>query len=501
MSINVVSQRNQRTIPMERELNIQELITLYADGGTTPEQERVLFNTIADDSELQREFRTAMKIQSLLTPESDDISEQIDTALFARLGIGEERKKRGLILPLFSSMRLAMNGYQAVGVRWSKAALVLIALGIGVWKGNQLIDTTSSSPSLSSEYSSSMSKPKELAPSISKQESNPLAPKASLPMTKEKPFEYRSSSHRHSTIVSNTANSHPVQPASSTNSLVRDNAIKIDSYQQQNLSQQQSKDFTASSNAIEKTEDKPIAIAPTLIQPPTRNTPSVVLKPEVPTTEQNPAEQQAFQQAISDNQAITAIANNTTASRFSLEARGGQNISSSAGSNVGLNNFSLSAMYRISENNWAGLFVGTSSSALIGSSSVFASSTSNRTDTPDPDITNSPTGPNSGLFKELRANKEADSLSNITPGVWFGAAFEHRFGNRYNIIRPTTRLAVGAWGVRPFSRANVGVAVRILRNVNTTLGFEGTMMYEPRGVYSKGWESGIGGVAGLSVEF
>lgn len=487
---------------MERELNIQELITLYADGATTPEQERVLFTIIAQDSELQREFRTAMKIQSLLTPESDDISEQIDTALFTRLGIGEERKKRGLILPLFSSMRLAMNGYQAVGVRWSKAALVLIALGIGIWKGNQLIDNNSGSPSLSSEYSSSISKPKELAPSISKQESNSLSPNSpSLPITKEKPVEYHSSSHRNSTITENIANSHPVQSTSSTNSVVRDNAIKIDSYQQQNLSQQQSKDFTSSSNAIEKTEDKPVAIAPTLIQPPTRNTPSVVLKPEVLTTERNPAEQRTFQQAISDNQAITAMVNNDGTSKFSFEARGGQNISSSAGSNVGLNNFSLSAMYRIGENNWAGVFVGTSSSALIGSSSVSATPTSNQTDTPDPDMTNSPTGPDFELYKQLKANKEADSLSTITPSVWFGAAFEHRFGNQYNIIRPTTRLAVGAWGVRPFSRANVGVAVRILRNVNTTLGLEGTMMYEPRGTFSKGWESGIGGVAGLSIEF
>jgi hypothetical protein len=487
---------------MERELNIQELITLYADGATTREQERVLFNAIADDSELQREFRTAMKIQSLLTPESDDISEEVDTALFTRLGIGEEKKKRGLILPLFSSLRLAVNGYQAVGVQWSKAALILIALGVGVWKGSEFMGNEKQSSLQSTQHYSSESKSSKLVASTSKQGLH-LSPQNEIFSSKQ--VDRTSSNGHSSNRVSTTtekssaiqtkqflASNNPQEHTTATNLGTTTNA---NSYQK--TTQQQSQTLADNSTTIEKIEDRKV-ITPTVTSSSLVNTPSVVLNPNVQLKERTLAEQRPFQQSISENPAVST-ANSTSTTRFSFEARGGQNISSSAGSNVGLNNFSLSAMYRISDNDWAGVFVGTSSSAVAASISGNQLTTKN--DSPDPDLNGLPAGPDFGSNMQLRASKEADSLSVITPGLWFGAAFEHRFGNQYHTFRPTARLAVGAWGVRPFSRANVGVAVRILRNVNTTLGLEGTMMYEPRGVYAKGWESGIGGVAGLSVEF
>lgn len=400
---------------MNEQYSIDELITLFADGELSEENERRLFEIISADPLCHEEFRKALSIQKLMSEVHFPVpSADLDAAIFEKAGFTKEKKRRPVIFFWDSSSAKIFTA----------AATFLLIFGVIFYNANRADNTallTVHEQRIGSEKSQRL---------VSENNTDDLG-NGSIKSTvfgnetenKIRHQYYKNVSRKNTTEHKNDYNKEE-QPV-----FVNNNVIISESINKSNTEEIVHNSIAENKLPLSKSEDKKLEIF-----------------------EENP---------------IKPIALKTMKSKFFVEARGGMMLNSSNQQNT---NVSFAGMMKLSEKTWLGVAAGREN--LMGG---VANTTPNTNGNSFGEFSNTSTD---GKSANRDQPNQTESIIPPVQN-WFGAVVERRFGELFAGAEPTARMVVGGTGIGPFAKVGAGMMLHFNNSVHASVGFENTgIMYK-----------------------
>lgn len=428
---------------MNEQYSIDELITLFADGELSEENERRLFEIISADPLCHEEFRKALSIQKLMSEVHFPVpSADLDAAVFEKAGFTKEKKRRPVIFFWDSSSAKIFTA----------AATILLIFGVVFYNTNRVDNTallTVHEQRIGSEKSQGLVSENNTVPSLNNTDNLSSGNIKSTVFGNEteskiRHQDYKNVSRKNTTEHKNDYNKGE-QPVFANNNVITPEPIN-------------------NSNTEEKVHNS-------------------IAENKLPLSKNQDKKLDAFEE-----NPIKPIGLKTMKSKFFVEARGGMMLNSSNQQNT---NVSFAGMMKLSETTWLGVAAGREN--LMGG---VANTTPNTNSNSVGEFSNTSTDGKS-------ANRDQpNQTESIIPPVqnWFGAVVERRFGELFAGAEPTARMVVGGTGIGPFAKVGAGMMLHFNGSVHASVGFENTgIMYKK----NNNWEVSnmIGAVCSFALEF